>query len=69
MNTRKTHGGKGDAIPGFNANKFRNNFDSIFSKKPAFVTYCKTCGKELRLLKDSTEGQAVYCGGCYAKKP
>ena len=27
-----------------------------------------TCGSTLRLLKDSTEGQKVYCGYCYDKR-
>ena len=54
--------------PGFDFSEHNNKQNSIFNKKPGFVAYCKVCGKELHLLKDSTEGQAVYCGGCYAKR-
>lgn len=32
-----------------------------------FITKCAKCGTEIRLLKDSTEGKKVYCGGCYEK--
>jgi hypothetical protein len=33
-----------------------------------FKTECSVCKKKLELLKDSTEGQAVYCGDCWTKK-
>jgi len=31
------------------------------------IAHCKECERELRLLKDSTEGMAVYCGDCWVK--
>ena len=34
----------------------------------SYVTKCSGCKKELRLLKDSTEGMKVYCGECYEKR-
>jgi hypothetical protein len=36
-------------------------------KPDPFITACAGCKKELRLLKDSTEGQRCYCGDCYSK--
>ena len=37
-------------------------------KNEVFITNCAKCGKKLELLKDSTEGQKVYCGGCWSKE-
>ena len=35
----------------------------------AFEVKCAgTCGVTLRLLKDSTEGQKVFCGWCHADR-
>jgi hypothetical protein len=35
----------------------------------AFEVKCAgTCGETLRLLKDSTEGQKVFCGWCHADR-
>ena len=38
----------------------------IEHKKP-FIVNCAYCKKEIRLLKDSTNGQKVYCGDCWDK--
>ena len=32
-----------------------------------FITNFAKCKKQLKLLKDSTEGKKVYCAGCYKK--
>ena len=29
-----------------------------------FVTTCKNCNKDVRLVKDSLEGQGAYCFDC-----
>lgn len=42
--------------------------ETYYDKPPVFITNCAICNIELRLLKDSTEGQKVYCGQCWSKK-
>ena len=32
------------------------------------ITKCADCGTELKLLKDSTEGQKAFCGDCWSKR-
>lgn len=31
---------------------------------PCFITHCKGCDVEVRLVKDSLEGKRAYCGDC-----
>jgi hypothetical protein len=34
----------------------------------SYITKCAGCGKEIRLQKDSTEGQQVWHGQCFEIK-
>jgi hypothetical protein len=34
----------------------------------SYITKCAGCGKEIRLQKDSTEGQKVWHGQCFEIK-
>lgn len=41
---------------------------STKEKPKPFICKCGGCGKELRLLKDSREGQEAICGDCWNDK-